>query len=105
MKSIKYYFSSAHISDKYINKNISISAIKRKEKGIWQRRYYDHMIRDDKVLFKHIDYIHYNSMKYYNIAHKNWKYSSFRNFVNNNWYEKNWCNFDDKYKINELNNE
>ena len=104
IKSIKYYFS-AHVSDKYICKNLSESAIKRNEKGIWQRRYYDHIIRSDEDLFKHVDYIHLNSMKHYNIAPKDWKYSSFRNFVNNNWYEENWCNFDNEYKINELNYE
>ena len=101
IKSIKHYFS-ANISDNYICKNLSESAIKRNEKGIWQRRYYDHIIRGEEDLFRHIDYIHFNPMKHYDIAPKDWIYSSFKKFVKNNFYEENWCNFYDKYKINEL---
>lgn len=104
IRLIKYYFSS-HISDEYIYKKISQSAIKRHEKGVWQRRYYDHIIRDEKDLFRHTDYIHFNPMKHYNIAPKDWTYSSFRKFIKNDWYEENWCNFDNKYKIDELNYE
>lgn len=104
IKSIKYYFSS-HVSDKYICKNISQSAKQRNEKGIWQRRYYDHIIRDEEDLLKHVDYIHFNSMKHYNIIPKDWIYSSFKKFVKNNFYDENWCNYNDKHKINELNYE
>ena len=50
----------------------------------------------------HLDYIHYNSMKHLNIAPNNWKYSSFKKFVNNGYYEENWCNFRDKNNINNL---
>lgn len=104
IKSIKYYFST-HIPEKYICKNFSTTMLKRKEKGVWQRRYYDHIIRDNNDLFRHVDYIHYNSMNHYNIAPKNWIYSSFKNFVKNNWYEENWCNFNNEHKINDLNYE
>lgn len=44
----------------------------KKEKGIWQRRFYEHTIRDENDLNKHIDYIHYNSYKHLGIASKNW---------------------------------
>ena len=86
---------------KYLQ-NLSDSAIKRGEKGIWQRRYYDHIIRNEEDLYKHIDYIHYNSMKHYQIVPKDWKYSSFSKFVQNGFYEQNWCNFGDKYKISNI---
>ena len=42
----------------------------RREKGIWQRKYYDHIIRDDMDFNKHLDYIHYNSVKHLNISPK-----------------------------------
>ena len=76
---------------------------KRGEKGIWQRRYYDHVIRNEEDLWKHIDYIHFNSLKHYNIAPKDWEFSSFNKFVKNNFYDLNWCNYDDKNKISEMN--
>ena len=42
-------------------------------------------------------------MKHYNIEPKNWKFSSFQKFVNQGFYDKDWCNFNNKYKIDELN--
>ena len=54
-------------------------------------------------LYKHIDYIHYNSMKHYQIAPKDWEYSSFRKFVKLGYYDANWCNFEDKHCINSMN--
>ena len=41
-------------------------------------------------------------MKHYNITPKDWKYSSFNKFVQNGYYEQDWCNFEDKYNIKEL---
>ena len=90
------------IPDKYYPANITESMKKRNEKGIWQRRYYDHIIRNEKDLFKHIDYIHFNSMKHYNIPPKDWKFSSFTKYVNNNYYDLNWCNYGDKNHISEM---
>jgi len=34
------------------------------ERGIWQRRYWEHLIRDDKDYERHVDYIHYNPVKH-----------------------------------------
>lgn len=101
IRIIKFNFS-VNVSEKYICNNLSSSAVRRGEKGIWQRRYYDHIIRNNYDLLKHIDYIHYNSMKHYNIAPKDWEFSSFKKFVKRGYYEKNWCNFKNKYKINDM---
>ena len=81
--------------------------MKRKgERKIWQSRYYDHVIRDENDLHKHLDYIHFNPIKH-NYANKalNYHYSSFEKFVKMGYYDKDWCNFEDKNKINELNYE
>ena len=102
IRTIKFNFST-NVSKEYICKNLPESAVKRGEKGIWQRRYYDHIIRDEKDLHRHIDYIHYNPTKHYQIAPKDWKYSSFDKFVIKKYYKEDWCNFGDKYKINDLN--
>ena len=100
VKYFKTYFSrhiDINISD------LSVGKKHKKEKGIWQSRYWAHIILDSNDLNKHIDYIHYNPTKHYNIAPKNWKYSSFMKFVYNNLYDIDWCNYNDKYKILELN--
>ena len=69
---------------------------------IWQRRFWEHTIRDENDLYKHLDYIHYNSVKHYGIAPRDWNCSSFNKFVKMGYYEKDWCNLEDKYKINEM---
>ena len=101
IRTIKFNFS-INVDKNFYDTNLSLSAIKRGEKGIWQRRYYDHIIRDEKDLHKHIDYIHYNSFKHYSIAPKNWIFSSFHKFVKQGYYDIEWCNLEDKNCINNL---
>ena len=60
----------------------SQSKVSRREKGIWQRRYWEHAIRDDADLERHIDYIHFNPVKHGHAARAaDWPYSSFHRFV------------------------
>jgi putative transposase len=42
----------------------SASKIAKREKGIWQRRYWEHAVRDDADLERHVNYIHYNPVKH-----------------------------------------
>ena len=99
IKYIKTYFSRNINID---NSDLSESKKRKKEKGVWQSRYWAHIILDEDDLNKHIDYIHFNPMKHYNIVPKDWEYSSFKKYVSENLYDINWCNFDDKYKISKL---
>src|SRR5215475_12363937 len=45
------------------NARPSASKIAKRDKGIWQRRYWEHAIRDDADLARHVDYIHFNPSK------------------------------------------
>lgn len=81
------------------NPNQTNEQKQRREKGIWQRKYYDHIIRNENDFNRHLDYIHYNSVKHKNISPCDWKYSSFKAFVKNGYYDMNWCNFGDKNNI------
>lgn len=101
IRTIKQNFTKL-IPEKYCSEDITESMRKRNEKGIWQRRYYDHIIRNENDLWKHIDYIHYNSVKHYDILPRDWLYSSFNKFVVNKFYDKDWCNYGDKNNILEL---
>lgn len=78
-------------------------SINNREANIWQRRYWEHTIINENDLHRHLDYIHFNSMKHYSIPPKEWKYSTFKKYVNKGLYELDWCNFDNKYGINEMN--
>jgi len=60
------------------------SASKRRkgEKGIWQRRFWEHLIRDERDLQRHIDYVHYNPVKHGLVGRVvDWPYSSFHREV------------------------
>jgi putative transposase len=60
----------------------SASKISKREKGIWQRRYWEHAIRDDADFERHVDYIHYNPVKHGLVARvADWPHSSFHRFV------------------------
>ena len=60
----------------------SASKIAKRDKGIWQRRYWEHAIRDDVDLARHVDYVHFNPVKHgYTARVCDWPYSSFDRYV------------------------
>ena len=61
------------------------------EKAVWQRRSWEHTIRDQDDFNRHFDYIHYNPAKHgYVNAPKDWPYSSFHKYVSEGIYDINW---------------
>jgi putative transposase len=60
----------------------SQSKIDKREKGIWRRRFWEHAIRDDNDLNRHIDYIHFNPVKHGLVSRVcDWPHSSFHRYV------------------------
>jgi putative transposase len=60
----------------------SASKLRKREKGIWQRRYWEHAIRDDADFERHVDYIHFNPVKHgYVTRVADWPHSSFHRHV------------------------
>ena len=74
---------------------------KRGEERIWQRRFWDHLIRDDLDLQRHLDYIHWNPVKhgYVNRA-IDWPYSTFHRYVANGLYPNDWGGMKDEAALN-----
>jgi putative transposase len=69
--------------------------IKRGERGIWQRRYWEHLIRDEADFQAHINYIHYNPVKHGWVKQvKDWPYSTFHRWVEQGAYPLNWAGID-----------
>jgi putative transposase len=63
----------------------------RGERGIWQRRYWEHLVRDEDDLYRHMDYIHFNPVKHCHAAHAaDWPHSSFRDWVERGAYALDW---------------
>jgi len=70
---------------------ISASRARRAERGIWQRRFWEHAIRDDADYAAHFDYIHYNPVKHGWVKRvRDWPYSSFHRYVRLGVYPDDW---------------
>jgi len=65
-----------------VTEHRSVSRARRKERGIWQRRYWEHLIRDERDLRAHIDYVHLNPVKHRLVASaSDWRWSSIHRYV------------------------
>jgi putative transposase len=71
---------------------VSLSRRRKRERGIWQRRYWEHTIRDDDDFARHFDYIHFNPVKHGHVANvADWPYSSFHRMVRDGVYAEDWA--------------
>ena len=85
-RKIKHFFS---IGVEAGEQRASLS--NRREKGIWQRRYWEHAVRDETDWQRHVDYIHFNPVKHgYVTCPGDWPYSSFTRAVAAGWYPAGW---------------
>jgi putative transposase len=67
------------------------SRIAKRECGLWQRRYWEHVIADDDDMKNHFDYIHYNPAKHGHVAKvADWPHSSFHRYVKVGLYPSDW---------------
>jgi len=80
----------------------SIVRMKRGERGIWQRRFWEHAIRDDRDYENHMDYLHFNPVKHGwadNVI--DWPYSSFHHCVKKGMYPVNWVSDNNDLEVGE----
>jgi putative transposase len=69
----------------------STSQVAKREKGIWQRRYWEHAIRNDADLERHVDYIHFNPVKHGHVARvADWPHSSYHRYVERGLLAADW---------------
>jgi putative transposase len=62
------------------------------EHALWQRRFWEHTLRDEQDRDRHVDYIHYNPVKHgYVPAVADWPYSSFHRYVRQGLLSENWA--------------
>ncbi|KAF1716843.1 transposase [Pseudoxanthomonas yeongjuensis] len=68
------------------------SRANKNERGIWQRRYWEHLVRDDADFQRCLDYIHYNPVKHGRAVHAmDWPHSSFLHWVERGVYPPDWA--------------
>jgi putative transposase len=81
MKSIKGNFTVNYKKAHYIQNNLVL----------WQKRFWDHIIRDENDLQKHLDYIHWNPVKHrYADTPLKWEQSSFPKWIERGVYDSTW---------------
>ena len=88
-KRVKAAFTRRYLAG--TGEDVSDSMRGKGEQGVWQRRFWEHMIRDQDDFNRHCDYIHYNPVKHGLVnSPLEWKHSSFKRFVDKGIYEANW---------------
>jgi putative transposase len=66
--------------------------IARGERGIWQRRFWEHAIRDDEDYAAHVDYCHINPFRHGYVKRvSDWPYSTFHRYVEHGVYPRDWA--------------
>ncbi|HLQ24482.1 MAG TPA: transposase [Acidiferrobacterales bacterium] len=67
------------------------SRLNKGERGNWQRRYWEHMFRDEQDYRTHVDYIHYNPVKHgYATRAADWPYSSIHRYIAAGTMTRDW---------------
>lgn len=89
--AIKAGFTRQYLANDGDEPPRSESRRKRGERGIWQRRFWEHVVRDDTEFGHYLDYIHYNPVKHglADCPHA-WAQSSFAQWVRANEYASDW---------------
>ncbi|MHC4426679.1 MAG: REP-associated tyrosine transposase [Planctomycetota bacterium] len=65
----------------------SNSRSQHRHRGIWQKRFWEHQIRDERDLQTHIDYIHYNPVKHGLVEDVDaWAWSTYHKYVESGHY-------------------
>jgi putative transposase len=86
---IKSYFSRN--CDSQYHGKMNTSRENKKEQTIWQRRFWEHLIKNEQDFICHVDYIHYNPVKHRLVnAPSAWEYSSFHRYVQQEIYQIDW---------------
>ena len=91
LRLIKTYVTKYYGQQLGIKIGISQSRQKRKESNLWQRRFWEHLIRNEQDFASHCDYIHHNP-----VHHKlcenptDWEYSTIHRFIALGIYYSDW---------------
>ena len=92
MRALKYAFTRAYLTAGGDEGAFTLSRLRHRNRGVWQKRFHEHFIRDEADLARHLDYIHYNPVKHgYVDSPRKWRWSSFQRYVRLGAYPLDWC--------------
>src|SRR5262245_38398826 len=71
---------------------VSPSRSRKQQNGIWQRRYWEHVLRDEDDFTRRADYVRFNPVKHGHVGRVvDWPYSSFHRMVRHGFYPVDWA--------------
>lgn len=66
---------------------MSSSRARKGEVAIWQRRFWEHQIRDENDLQRHVDYVHYNPVKHGLVQDvEDWPWTTYHKYLKEGFY-------------------
>jgi putative transposase len=88
---IKKRFTRAFLSAGGAEGAATTSRTRHRVRGVWEKRFWEHTIRDYRDYVLHLEYIHMNPVKHSLAARAfDWPWSSFRRYVRMGWYPEDW---------------
>jgi putative transposase len=89
---LKKQFTREWLAAGGVEEAISERRQARQRRGVWQPRFWEHLIRDEADFERHLDYIHFNPVKHQLAAcPRDWPYSSFQRWVQLGQYAPDWA--------------
>jgi putative transposase len=89
---IKQAVTRVYVDSPFAREARSPSRTKRREGTLWQRRFWEHQIRDGDDLVRHVEYIHYNPVKHGHVSRvREWPHSTFHKYVQARNYPWQWA--------------
>jgi putative transposase len=90
-KKIKREFILRWFESGGTHPEVSTSRRSKGERRVWQRRFWEHLVRDEADLERCCDYVHYNSVKHGYVATPGqWRWSTYARFVDDGHYPPDW---------------
>jgi putative transposase len=90
--SFKAQFTRAYLAAGGVERPRSASRLRHHRRGVWQRKFWEHTIRNKDDFNRHLNYIHYNPVKHgLALCPHLWPYSTFAQWVSREVYAMDWC--------------
>ncbi len=88
---LKRYFTRAYLAAGGAESEPTASMSRQKQRGLWQRRFWEHTCRDEVDLKRCVDYVHWNPVKHGLVSHvADWPWSTFHRYVKLGEYLSDW---------------
>jgi putative transposase len=89
--SIRWQFIKRRFTAAVAKAGVPIPRHPNGEHALWQRRFWEHTIRDDRDFERHVDYIHFNPVKHGLVPRvRDWPHSSFHRYVRRGLLPDDW---------------